>query len=161
MARERINGGNITPEKFVFLEEIKGGARQLFGIKKPSQLLTPDQANYFEVKDQLEKMMKGEPYKEVSLKQLASFFKLHYELLFKKQCIDYNWFNFQSTAKKVKEYLNLENNVALSYFFIKSMTDIKANRFKELEDFPTLSTYKTGWKLNILAGKTVKFDGFY
>lgn len=159
MSRERISAANPDAPKFRWIfKEIKSKTRGLFG-NGASSLSQRDQ-DYLMVAAEIRKFREGKSYQEISIKQLSHFFIIQYRFRFGIDCIDYNWFNFQSTMKKLKDYLNSESCTELGYFLYSSIEKCKDRSFSR-EEVLTLSTFKRSWYLDELLDRKSKFSGFY
>jgi len=143
----------------LILKEIKSTTRGLFG-KSASSLPQRDQ-DYLFVGNQLANYLNEKQFEEVTLKQVSHFFLVQYRFRFNQDCIDYNWFNFQNTMKKLKDYLSADSWVEVSYFLYSS---IEKSIDKVCPDIPnpiTLSVFKRAWLIEELLGGKQKFSGFY
>jgi hypothetical protein len=159
VARQRI-GSSGRPKNQVALtfKERPKTRSTLFG-KDVTAGLSKVEQDYFQIVDALN----GKPF-EPNMKQVSSFFIVQYEFNFNIKCIDYNWFNFSSTMKKVQDYLNIESNLELCRFLAESFVKYEnvRKRLKLTEKFITVSTFKRAWILDELEGKSgQKFEGFY
>lgn len=159
MARQRIGAskGQESQLEIPFKKRPKTRSA-LFGKDVQGRLSNVEQ-DYFQIVDALN----GKPF-EPTLKQVSSFFIVQYEFMFNVKCIDYNWFNFSSTMKNVKNYLDISSNIELCQFLAESFVKYEKVR-KKLnlqERFITISSFKRAWILDELEGKTgQKFEGFY
>nr|DAF98299.1 MAG TPA: hypothetical protein [Siphoviridae sp. ctaDn21] len=160
MSRERIKSRTMDNQNSsLILKEIKSTTRGLFG-KSASSLPQRDQ-DYLFVGNQLANYLNEKQFEEVTLKQVSHFFLVQYRFRFNQDCIDYNWFNFQNTMKKLKDYLSADSWVEVSYFLYSS---IEKSIDKVCPDIPnpiTLSVFKRAWLIEELLGGKQKFSGFY
>lgn len=160
MVRKRIKSRTaVERNSSLILKEIKNTTRGLFGTSA-SSLPQRDQ-DYLFVSKQLSNYLNEKSFEEVSLKQVSHFFIVQYRYRFEKDCIDYNWFNFQTTMKKLRDYLNAGSWVEVTYFLY---TSIEKSMDKVCPNVPspiTLSVYKRTWLIEELLGGKQKFSGFY
>ena len=160
MSRQRLTGGNNNARLNEFNFKQFRGSKGLFG-NTMSKLPKRDQS-YIHVCNQIQKLSTGEPFDEISLKELSYFFIVQFEYIFKQSCLDYNWFNFQSTIKKVQDYEHFDNNVEIAQFLYSSINVSFDKIYKDIPCPLTLSTFKRAWLLDQLLGKNKpKFEGFY
>lgn len=159
MARQRIgSSGNSKNEIELTFKDKPKTRSTLFGKDIATGLSKIDQ-DYFQIVDALN----GKQF-EPNMKQVSSFFIVQYEFIFRIKCIDYNWFNFSNTMKKVQQYLNIESNLELCRFLAESFVKYEKVRKKLnlTEKVITVSTFKRAWILDELEGKMgSKFEGFY
>ena len=160
MVRKRIKSRTaVGRNSSLILKEIKNTTRGLFGTSA-SSLPRRDQ-DYLFVSKQLSNYLNKKSFEEVSLKQVSHFFIVQYRYRFEKDCIDYNWFNFQTTMKKLRDYLNAGSWIEITYFLY---TSIEKSLDKVCPNVPspiTLSVYKRTWLIEELLGGKQKFSGFY
>lgn len=160
MARERITSRTQRVENSTLnLKQIRNTTRGLFG-SSASSLPQRDQ-DYIWVGKQLSNYLQDAEVKELTLKQVSHFFLVQYRYRFEKDCIDYNWFNFQNTMKKLKEYLGSDTWVEIAYFLYISMEKSSNNICSNIPNPITLSVFKRTWLIDELLGNKQKFSGFY
>lgn len=159
MSRKRVFAANKTTQinKWIF-KEIKSNVRGLFGASK-SSLPQKDQ-DYLIVSKEIQNLANGKVYQEISIKQLSHFFVIQYRFRFGMDCIDYNWFNFQNTMKKLKNYAECKSWTEVALFLYSSFEQCIDRTFSK-EEVITLSTFKRSWLVDELRGKKEKFSGFY
>lgn len=159
MARQRIgSSGNSKNEIELTFKDKPKTRSSLFGKDIATGLSKVDQ-DYFQIVEALN----GKQF-EPNMKQVSSFFIVQYEFIFEIKCIDYNWFNFSNTMKKVQQYLNIDSNLELCRFLAESFVKYEKVRKKLnlTEKVITVSTFKRAWILDELEGKMgSKFEGFY
>lgn len=159
MARQRIgSSGNSKNEIELTFKDKPKTRSTLFG-KDIATGLSKIEQDYFQIVEALN----GKPF-EPNMKQVSSFFIVQYEFIFEIECIDYNWFNFSNTMKKVQQYLNIDSNLELCRFLAESFVKYEKVRKKLnlTEKVITVSTFKRAWILDELEGKIgSKFEGFY
>ena len=159
MAIERISAANSVDNrnKWIF-KKITSKERGLFGNNTSS--LPKNERDYLSVINEMKRFKDGKSYQEISIKELSHFFLIQYRFRFGKDCIDYNWFNFQSTMKRLRDYLDSESWTEVAYFIYSSIEKCKDRTFSR-EEIITLSTFKRSWYVDELLGKSQKFSGFY
>lgn len=158
MSRERIRAISDTGPSSWRFKKFQSATRGLFGTSAGS--LPQSEQNYLIVSQAIQSLSAGKEYQEITLKQLSHFFVIHYEFRFKTSCLDYNWFNFQETMKKLRGYLEADSWVAVAEFIYSSFEKCIDRRFSR-EKILTLSSFKRSWYVEELLGKSGKFDGFY
>ena len=159
MSRNRILSADTAMRKKSWIfKEIKSNIRGLFGTSASS--LPQKEQDYLIVTKEIQNMANGKEYQEVTIKQLSHFFIIQYHFRFGIDCIDYNWFNFQNTMKKLKDYVECNSNTELALFIYESFEQCIGRTFSR-ENIITLSTYKRSWYVDELRGKKQRFDGFY
>ena len=160
MSRERIKSRTMDNQNSsLILKEIKSTTRGLFG-KSASSLPQRDQ-DYLFVGNQLANYLNEKQFEEVTLKQVSHFFLVQYRFRFNQDCIDYNWFNFQNTMKKLKDYLGADSWVEVSYFLYASIEKSINKVCPNVPNPITLSVFKRTWLIEELLGDKQKFSGFY
>ena len=160
MSRERIKSRTMdTQTPSLILKEIKSTTRGLFG-KSASSLPQRDQ-DYLFVSNQLANYLNEKQFEEVTLKQVSHFFLVQYRFRFKQDCIDYNWFNFQNTMKKLKDYLSADSWIEVSYFLYISIEKSIDKVCPHVPNPITLSVFKRTWLIEELLDGKPKFSGFY
>lgn len=160
MARERIKSRTMdTQNSTLKFKEIKNTTRGLFG-QSASSLSQRDQ-DYLYVGAQVSNYLAQKKFEEVTLKQVSHFFLVQYRFRFKQDCIDYNWFNFQNTMKKLKDYLSAGSWVEVSYFLYASIEKSIDKVCPNVPNPITLSVFKRTWLIEELLGGKPKFTGFY
>ena len=159
MSRKRIYAANPSAQnnKWIF-KEIKSNVRGLFGASKSS--LSQRDQDYLIVTKEIQNLASGKAYQEISVKQLSHFFIVQYQFRFGSECIDYNWFNFQNTMKKLKDYAEYKSWIEVALFIYSSFEQCLDRTFSR-EEIITLSTFKRSWYVDELLGKSQKFSGFY
>lgn len=160
MARERITSRKQRDENSTLnLKKIRNTTRGLFGSSASS--LTQRDQDYLWVGTQIANYLGDREVTEITVKQLSHFFLVQYRYRFEKDCIDYNWFNFQNTMKKLKDYLGASTWVELSYFLYISIEKSSNNVCANVPNPITLSVFKRTWLIDELLGNKRKFSGFY
>ena len=159
MSRKRISGANPSAQnnRWIF-KEIKSNVRGLFGASKSS--LSQKDQDYLIVIQEIQNLANGKEYREISIKQLSHFFIVQYRFRFGIDCIDYNWFNFQNTMKRLKDYAECKSWIEVALFIYSSFEQCLDRTFSK-EELITLSTFKRSWLVDELKGKKQKFSGFY
>ena len=155
MGRTRL-GGKPSNKNGIALEFKKRpkSTSRLFG-KELNSTLSKGEQDYFIVVDALQGK-KVEP----TLKQVGAFFAQQYRFIFNCDCIDYNWFNFQNTMKRLKDYAECKSWIEVALFIYSSFEQCLDRTFSK-EELITLSTFKRSWLVDELKGKKQKFSGFY
>lgn len=160
MGRERIKSRTMDKQNATLkFKEIKNTTRGLFG-QSASSLSQRDQ-DYLYVSTQVSNYLAQKKFEEVTLKQVSHFFLVQYRFRFKQDCIDYNWFNFQNTMKKLKDYLSAGSWVEVSYFLYASIEKSIDKVCPNVPNPITLSVFKRTWLIEELLGGKPKFTGFY
>ena len=160
MSRERIKSRTMVKQNATLkFKEIKNTTRGLFG-QSASSLSQRDQ-DYLYVSTQVSNYLAQKKFEEVTLKQVSHFFLVQYRFRFKQDCIDYNWFNFQNTMKKLKDYLSAGSWVEVSYFLYASIEKSINKVCPHVPNPITLSVFKRTWLIEELLGGKPKFTGFY
>ena len=160
MGRERIKSRTMDKQNATLkFKEIKNTTRGLFG-QSASSLSQRDQ-DYLYVSTQVSNYLAQKKFEEVTLKQVSHFFLVQYRFRFKQDCIDYNWFNFQNTMKKLKDYLSAGSWVEVSYFLYSSIEKSINKVCPNVPNPITLSVFKRTWLIEELLGGKPKFTGFY
>ena len=159
MSRKRISAASKSAQnkKWIF-KEIKSNVRGLFGASKSS--LSQRDQDYLIVIKEIQNLSNGKDYQEISIKQLSHFFIVQYRFRFGIDCIDYNWFNFQNTMKKLKDYAECTSWIELALFIYSSFEQCIDRTFSK-EEVITLSTFKRSSMVDELREKKEKFSGFY
>ena len=159
MSRKRISAANPDAQNTNWIfKEIKSNIRGLFGDSKSS--LSKKEQDYLIVIKEIKNLANGKDYQEISIKQLSHFFIVQYKFRFGIDCIDYNWFNFQNTMTKLKDYTEYTSWIELALFIYYSFEKCLDRTFSK-EEVITLSTFKRRWLVDELRGKKEKFSGFY
>ena len=159
MSRKRISAANPSAQNTNWIfKEIKSNIRGLFGDSKSS--LSKKEQDYLIVIKEIQNLANGKDYQEISIKQLSHFFIVQYKFRFGIDCIDYNWFNFQNTMKKLKDYAECTSWIELALFIYYSFEKCLDRTFSK-EEVITLSSFKRSWMVDELRGKKEKFSGFY
>ena len=129
MSRKRISAANTTAQsnKWIF-KEIKSNVRGLFGASKSS--LSQRDQDYLIVTKEIQNLASGKDYQEISIKQLSHFFIVQYQFRFGIECIDYNWFNFQNTMKKLKDYAEYKSWIEVALFIYSSLSNALTELFQ-------------------------------
>lgn len=131
------------------LKPFKSKKRKLFDNAKLE--LTPSQSAYNMCCKILDKVLTGQvdanELRDITVRELCSFFSVHYTNTFNKQCIDYNYFNAQKTFATLKDWLEYSSNIEVMIFICISFNNFeKARNILNLnDDYLTLATYKQGW----------------
>ena len=160
MGRERIKSRTMDKQNATLkFKEIKNTTRGLFG-QSASSLSQRDQ-DYLYVSTQVSNYLAQKKFEEVTLKQVSHFFLVQYRFRFEQDCIDYNWFNFQNTMKKLKDYLKADSWVEVSYFLYASIEKSIDKVCPNVPNPITLSVFKRTWLIEELLGGKPKFTGFY
>ena len=160
MGRERIKSRTMDKQNATLkFKEIKNTTRGLFG-QSASSLSQRDQ-DYLYVGKQVSNYLTQKKFEEVTLKQVSHFFLVQYRFRFEQDCIDYNWFNFQNTMKKLKDYLSAGSWVEVSYFLYASIEKSIDKVCPNVPNPITLSVFKRTWLIEELLGGKPKFTGFY
>lgn len=160
MGRERIKSRTMDKQNATLkFKEIKNTTRGLFG-QSASSLSQRDQ-DYLYVSTQVSNYLAQKKFEEVTLKQVSHFFLVQYRFRFKQDCIDYNWFNFQNTMKKLKDYLSADSWIEVSYFLYASIEKSIDKVCPHVPNPITLSVFKRTWLIDELLGGKPKFTGFY
>ena len=160
MGRERIKSRTMDKQNATLkFKEIKNTTRGLFG-QSASSLSQRDQ-DYLYVGTQVSNYLTQKKFEEVTLKQVSHFFLVQYRFRFKQDCIDYNWFNFQNTMKKLKDYLSAGSGVEVSYFLYASIEKSIDKVCPNVPNPITLSVFKRTWLIEELLDGKPKFSGFY
>lgn len=160
MSRQRIKSRNTdTQVSGLLFKSISLPTKGLFG--NSTNGLSKRDRDYLITKDQLINLVSGKDYTEITLKQLSHFFIVQYEFIYKKECIDYNWFNFQATMKKLKDYTECSTWVELAWFIYESIDKSSRGLFENVPNVITLSVFKRTWLVDELLGKSQRFSGFY
>lgn len=160
MGRERIKSRTMdTQNATLKFKEIKNTTRGLFG-QSASSLSQRDQ-DYLYVGTQVSNYLAQKKFEEVTLKQVSHFFLVQYRFRFEQDCIDYNWFNFQNTMKKLKDYLSAGSWVEVSYFLYASIEKSIDKVCPNVPNPITLSVFKRTWLIKELLDGKPKFSGFY
>ena len=159
MSRKRISSANPSAQNTNWIfKEIKSNIRGLFGDSKSS--LSKKEQDYLIVIKEIQNLANGKDYQEISIKQLSHFFIVQYKFRFGMDCIDYNWFNFQNTMTKLKDYAEYTSWIEVALFIYYSFEKCLDRTFSK-EEVITLSTFKRSWMVDELRGKKEKFNGFY
>lgn len=160
MGRERIKSRTMDKQNATLkFKEIKNTTRGLFG-QSASSLSQRDQ-DYLYVSTQVSNYLAQKKFEEVTLKQVSHFFLVQYRFRFEQDCIDYNWFNFQNTMKKLKDYLSAGSWVEVSYFLYASIEKSIDKVCPNVPNPITLSVFKRTWLIEELLSGKPKFTGFY
>lgn len=159
MSRQRIKSRNNDSDNHLLFKSIGLPTKGLFG--NSSNGLSKRDRDYLITKDQILNLVNSRPYTEITLKQLSHFFIVQYEFIYKQECIDYNWFNFQSTMKKLKDYAECSTWVELAWFIYESIDKSSRGLFENVPNVITLSVFKRSWLVDELLGKSQRFSGFY
>lgn len=159
MARQRIGSSSSARNEIQLTFKERPKTRSSLFRKDVSTGLSNIEQDYFQIVEALN----GKLF-EPNMKQVSSFFIVQYEFIFEIKCIDYNWFNFSTTMKRVQQYLNLDSNIELCRFLAESFVKYEKvrRRLNLTEKVITVSTFKRAWILDELEGKIgSKFEGFY
>ena len=160
MGRERIKSRTMDKQNATLkFKEIKNTTRGLFG-QSASSLSQRDQ-DYLYVGTQVSNYLAQKQFEEVTLKQVSHFFLVQYRFRFKQDCIDYNWFNFQNTMKKLRDYLSADSWIEVSYFLYISIEKSIDKVCPHVPNPITLSVFKRTWLIEELLDGKPKFSGFY
>lgn len=160
MSRERIKSRTMDKQNATLkFKEIRNTTRGLFG-QSASSLSQRDQ-DYLYVGTQVSNYLAQKQFEEVTLKQVSHFFLVQYRFRFEQDCIDYNWFNFQNTMKKLKDYLSAGSWVEVSYFLYSSIEKSIDKVCPHVPNPITLSVFKRTWLIEELLDGKPKFSGFY
>lgn len=160
MSRERIKSRTMDKQNATLkFKEIKNTTRGLFGQSASS--LSQRDRDYLYVGAQVSNYLMQKKFEEVTLKQVSHFFLVQYRFRFKQDCIDYNWFNFQNTMKKLKDYLGADSWVEVSYFLYISIEKSIDKVCPHVPNPITLSVFKRTWLIEKLLDGKPKFSGFY
>ena len=160
MGRERIKSRTMDKQNATLkFKEIKNTTRGLFG-QSASSLSQRDQ-DYLYVGTQVSNYLAQKQFEEVTLKQVSHFFLVQYRFRFKQDCIDYNWFNFQNTMKKLRDYLSADSWIEVSYFLYISIEKSIDKVCPHVPNPITLSVFKRTWLIEELFDGKPKFSGFY
>lgn len=160
MSRERIKSRTMDKQNATLkFKEIKNTTRGLFG-QSASSLSQRDQ-DYLYVGTQVSNYLAQKQFEEVTLKQVSHFFLVQYRFRFKQDCIDYNWFNFQNTMKKLRDYLSADSWIEVSYFLYISIEKSIDKVCPHVPNPITLSVFKRTWLIEELLDGKPKFSGFY
>lgn len=160
MSRERIKSRTMDKQNATLkFKEIKNTTRGLFGQSASS--LSQRDRDYLYVGTQVSNYLVQKKFEEVTLKQVSHFFLVQYRFRFKQDCIDYNWFNFQNTMKKLKDYLSADSWVEVSYFLYISIEKSIDKVCPHVPNPITLSVFKRTWLIEELLDGKPKFSGFY
>lgn len=160
MSRERIKSRTMDKQNATLkFKEIKNTTRGLFG-QSASSLSQRDQ-DYLYVSTQVSNYLAQKQFEEVTLKQVSHFFLVQYRFRFKQDCIDYNWFNFQNTMKKLRDYLSADSWIEVSYFLYISIEKSIDKVCPHVPNPITLSVFKRTWLIEELLDGKPKFSGFY
>ena len=160
MPRERIKSqNNNSDNRHLLFKSIGLPTKGLFG--NSTKGLSNRDRDYLITKDQILNFINGKAYTEITLKQLSHFFLVQYEFIYKVECIDYNWFNFQTTMKKLKDYTGYSSWVEMAWFLYQSIDKSSRCLFENVPNIITLSVFKRSWLVDELLDKSPKFSSFY
>lgn len=136
----------------------------LFKTKLPK--LSQAESEYIVCANALKEFVKNRKYNtNLTIRQVCSFFAVQYRLVYKIECIDYNYFYASRIFTNAREELSLASNLELLEFIALSFIrfDETKHTLNLSDDKLHVSTFKQAWILQELnnSSNTRRFAGFY
>ena len=173
VGRKVIRTNTISRNKETSLErllttvaEIEADTSVALFKKKPKPL-TSSQAEYNKCLGILKLINENEQSKEeikdISIRELCSFFSMFYYQVYQFNCIDYNYFNAKKTFEILKDNFKLDTNIDVMLLVCKTVDtfSVVKRNLNLKDDVPTVGTFKQRWIISEVISPSGKFEGFY